>query len=404
MEVRSIMARPRNDVPAYRKHASGQARVTINGRDYLLGPHESKVSKDAYDRLIAEWLSTGRSASFGTTSCEVSVAAILLGYTRFAKEYFGLGLASEYVRTKPVIEVLSDLYGTTLGIDFGPLEFKAVREHLLNATDALGKPKNLSRSYINTQMKRVRRIFRWAASEAMIPASIYQNLASVDPLKRGRCNAPETIPVKPVSDHDIQATLAHLGPVVSDMIRLQSLVGCRPGEVCRIKPSMVDRSGEVWEIHFDAHKTAYRGKKRTVYVGPKAQVILGPYLGRNPTEYCFSPKESERIRKQKKSESRKTPMSCGNKPGSNLSTNPKKAPGDCYTTLSYGKAIKTACKRAKIDPWAPNQIRHSVATNVRKNFGLDAAAKILGHSDVGVTQVYAEQDREKAIEVAKAMG
>ena len=52
---RSIMARPKNPIPSYRKHASGQARVTINGRDYLLGLHGTKASKREYDRLVAEY-------------------------------------------------------------------------------------------------------------------------------------------------------------------------------------------------------------------------------------------------------------------------------------------------------------------------------------------------------------
>lgn len=46
------MPSPTNSIPKYRKHSSGQARVTINGRDYLLGPHGSKASIREYDRLI----------------------------------------------------------------------------------------------------------------------------------------------------------------------------------------------------------------------------------------------------------------------------------------------------------------------------------------------------------------
>ena len=39
-------------VPSYRRHASGQARVTIAGKDYLLGPWKSKESKEKYDRFV----------------------------------------------------------------------------------------------------------------------------------------------------------------------------------------------------------------------------------------------------------------------------------------------------------------------------------------------------------------
>jgi hypothetical protein len=52
-----------NSLSEYRKHSSGNARVTINGRDYLLGPRGTKASKREYDRLIAEYLATGRSSA-----------------------------------------------------------------------------------------------------------------------------------------------------------------------------------------------------------------------------------------------------------------------------------------------------------------------------------------------------
>ena len=54
------MPRPKSSVPTYRKHSSGNARVTVNGPDYLLGPHGSKASKREYDRLVAEYLASGR--------------------------------------------------------------------------------------------------------------------------------------------------------------------------------------------------------------------------------------------------------------------------------------------------------------------------------------------------------
>jgi integrase len=43
--------------------------------------------------------------------------------------------------------------------------------------------------------------------------------------------------------------------------------------------------------------------------------------------------------------------------------------------------------------WNPHQLRHSAATRIRREFGLDAAQVVLGHRTLAVTQVYAEQDR-----------
>jgi hypothetical protein len=40
-------------LPSYRHHKpSGQAVVTLNGKDYYLGPWGTKTSRDAYDRLV----------------------------------------------------------------------------------------------------------------------------------------------------------------------------------------------------------------------------------------------------------------------------------------------------------------------------------------------------------------
>ena len=55
------MLRLKNIVPSYRKHKqSGQAIVTLSGRDYLLGPYGTEASRQKYDRLIAKWVSSGR--------------------------------------------------------------------------------------------------------------------------------------------------------------------------------------------------------------------------------------------------------------------------------------------------------------------------------------------------------
>ena len=43
--------------PKYRKHRpTGQAVVTIAGKDHYLGPHGTKASIAEYDRLVGEWM------------------------------------------------------------------------------------------------------------------------------------------------------------------------------------------------------------------------------------------------------------------------------------------------------------------------------------------------------------
>jgi site-specific recombinase XerC len=57
-----------------------------------------------------------------------------------------------------------------------------------------------------------------------------------------------------------------------------------------------------------------------------------------------------------------------------------------------------------LEHWSPNQLRHTAATIIRERFGLEAAQVILGHSELTVTQVYAEMDQKKAIEIALKIG
>ena len=59
---------------------------------------------------------------------------------------------------------------------------------------------------------------------------------------------------------------------------------------------------------------------------------------------------------------------------------------------------------AVIPHWHPNQLRHTAATMIRKEFGLEAAQVILGHSKADTTQIYAERDAAKAIEIIRKIG
>jgi integrase len=83
---------------------------------------------------------------------------------------------------------------------------------------------------------------------------------------------------------------------------------------------------------------------------------------------------------------------------------PGNAPHDRYTPDSYGRAIRRACEWAGVPQWHPHQLRHSFATRIRRDFGLEAARLMLGHSSMVVTQVYAEQDRQLAMKIAAKVG
>jgi integrase len=296
----------------------------------------------------------------------------------------------------------------------------------------------------------VRRVFRWGVKNVLIPPGVYEGLRAVEGVKPGRTAARETQPVAPVADDVIDATLAHLPPIVADMVRLQRLTGCRPAEVCVLRRCDVNRGqrgrggkreksrplfeADVWEYRPASHKTEHLGHERVIFIGPKAQLILRPYLVGQADGHCFSPAESERRRRAELHAQRQTPLPFGNSPGTNRQASPRRQPGQRYTSASYRKAIHRACDLAfpppaelrsinpelpaaeqaelrkrlkawrKANRWSPNQIRHTAATDIRSRFGIEESSAVLGHKHLNTTEIYALADREKAAAIAREVG
>ena len=72
------MPRLQEQIPKYRKHrASGQAISKINGRTFYLGPHGTKASRREYDRIVAEWLTAGRSPAYGHSDSLVTISQVV---------------------------------------------------------------------------------------------------------------------------------------------------------------------------------------------------------------------------------------------------------------------------------------------------------------------------------------
>ena len=354
----------------------------------------------------------------------IRVIELYARYWKFAKQYYRKDGRCTKVAPgiKCALRYMVDRYGRTAAVEFGPLALKAIRQRMVDDGS--------SRSYVNEHIGRIKRMFKWAVHEELIPPEVHLALAAVPGLRKGRTEAREMAPIPPVDDSIVDATLEHIQAIPADMVRFQRFTGCRPVEVCRLRPCDLDRSGEVWIYRPESHKTEHHDRDRIILVGPQAQGVLLRYLARNSQAYCFRPCDSEEKRHAAASANRKTPLSCGNTPGSNVKRRPKRPAGQRYTTNSYRRAIHRACDKTFPHPelsklkvkeltvqqraelrqwqkehrWSPNQLRHTAATEIRSKFGLEAAQVILGHSQANVTQVYAERDLAKGIEVAKRMG
>lgn len=101
-------------VPKYRRHkAKGLAVVTLGGRDHYLGKYGSDESREAYRRLIAEWMLGGGKHLVDPVA--VSVAEVLVAYLKFAEVYYVKNgkPTNEMPMLKRALSVVRQLYART---------------------------------------------------------------------------------------------------------------------------------------------------------------------------------------------------------------------------------------------------------------------------------------------------
>jgi integrase len=418
--------------PKLRYHkATGQSYVVLNGRAIYFGSPLTCDTTAQYHKVIAEWLANGKQPN--TSPSDVTINELLArfwvhaeGYYRDANGNHTTELGNMRVSLRPFCE----LYGHTKAVEFGPRSLKTVRQKMVDI--------GWCRNNINKSISRLKTVFKWAVAEEIIPGSVYQALMAVPGLKRGRSDARESEPVRPVPQEYVDAIEPFVNRQIWAIIQLQLLTAARPSEILTMRPCEIDRNSHIWIYQPAEHKTAHHGHQRKIYIGPRGQEILRPFLFRSDDLYCFSPAEAEAQRLIRNHENRKTYLSCGNVPGSNRKDNPISVKGNVYTVAAYRIAITRAIERAFPAPehlrqgsgetkrewrkrlskkekaelkawykqyhWHPHQLRHNAATFLRKEFGLETARIILGHRSAAITEVYAELDQQKAMDAVVKVG
>jgi integrase len=125
----------------------------------------------------------------------------------------------------------------------------------------------LARGVVNQRIGRIRRMFKWAVENEMVPPSVLQGLQAVRGLQRGRSPVRETDPVKPVAEEVVLDTLPFMPRPVAAMVQLQLLAGMRPGEAVIMRGIDLDMSSNVWLYHPGSdqgptgqHKTSHHGQ------------------------------------------------------------------------------------------------------------------------------------------------
>jgi hypothetical protein len=161
------MPRLGRSLPRYRQHrASRQAVVTLNGRDHYLGAYGTKASKVEYDRLIGEWprLRSQSAVRHSRRLEDRGAMRSLLEICCRVLPQQSQGNA-RHQADNSISQYLREQYGRTAAMEFGPLALKAIRQRMVE--------EDLSRVYINDHAKRIKRMFKWAVGEQLLPIEAF---------------------------------------------------------------------------------------------------------------------------------------------------------------------------------------------------------------------------------------
>jgi integrase len=303
--------------------------------------------------------------------------------------------SDELKNMKDAVRPLKALYGRTEARTFGPLALRAVRDEMVKS--------GLARTTVNSRVNRIRRVFKWAASVEMVPASVVEALRTLDGLREGRTAARETTAIGPVALEHVEAALPFMPRPVAAMVRVQLLCGCRAGEVVRMRGCDLVMTGPVWEYRPARHKNRWRGKGRVIPLGPRAQEVVRAFLRPAPSEYLFSPADAVRelhARRRGARRSKPTPSELARR----CDGDPGRGCAGRYDTNSYRQAVARACRKAGVPRWSPLRLRHTAATEIRARYGLEAAQVVMGHARPDTTLIYAERDEARARRIMGEVG
>lgn len=261
-----------------------------------------------------------------------------------------------------------------------------------------------SASSYNRLLWRFKEFSKWCAKAGKLPMDTYHRINLIGKAKSGRHGVKEADPVTPFPWSGVEPLREYMPPVVFELFSLQFRAGMRPGEACRFKWEDVDKTDpSVWIYSPVEHKKKKIGQIRTIYLGPIAQSILAPYEAVSRTLYLF-PAEIAKIQSRQQREGFSHLKS--NLDRHDMSGN--LIPNTFIKDRQLRRYVETAVERARKDGvscevFAPNQLRHGRATEVREEYNLEAAAGYI-QDTVRQAETYAERSSELAKQVARESG
>lgn len=351
-----------------------------------------------------------------------TVGDLIDSYLTYAESAFKLTRRGQinphYQRLCKVIEFMVSYRPWPVN-KFGPDDLRDVRQAMLDYRYARGKEepnRQMTRTSINEHIKQLKNMFTWGVGRRAVEPATEQALrGEVRSLRYGHPGAIEKKRRHKVTDEEFRKVVELVNPVIAAMLQVLRNSICRPEEVLVIRRRDVLRADSacwLYVPHSDmtplgSHKTLGagdgEGQVRVIPFTATTQKILLPFMDAAATDdtYIFSPKAAVDQYLEEKFTNRKTPLSCGNRPGTNRREHPMIEPGDHYQRNSFYSAVQRACKRSGVKAFSLYDVRRASITDIDAALGRDEAYRLTGHADPDTTDIYNLEIVKRMIEKAK---
>lgn len=332
-------------------------------------PHDRRFeSREAYHAFL-------RTNVLGAVEPPVDADAITITrlvrlYHQFAKgHYTDTGPRSHFRNLVATILRFESLYHSEKALAFGPKKLREFRAVLIE--------QGQSRSYINDQVSSIRKMFRWAVSEELIPETTYRALMTIEGIKRGREGVKDSPKKVPAKWEEVDCIAKQLPEPLRSMVYLQWHTGVRSESLVLAHCDQFSQEMDGTWWWKPRHKTEYLGRELSIPLGPKATAIVIARMEAmedGSPGYLFPSSRS-----------------------------------DHYRPWTYRRAVERCQERhnaresASIK-WTPHQLRHAKATYIRGKYGVEAAQALLGHDSLTATQIYSQARLDLAKQIASDEG
>lgn len=381
-------------LPVIREHkSSGRARIRMDGKTYWLGEYGSMEAQAEYNRVISFPLRTGYPALPSTRSPgikretrspvsapkKITVKDLITKFTEWSKTYYRHPDGSstrEHQNFLHVTRPLQGMFGGCPIAEFGPAKLLLFREELIK--------RDLARKTINAMLRRLKQIFRWGVSRELVPVDVLSRLQTLESLQPNRGGKETSGSRGSVEWSLVQQVLPHLPKLLQAFCTVAYFSGARVGELAKLTTGQIETTSNPWVANLDRHKTSHHGKSRRIYLGPRAQEALSPWLmPDDPDAVIFAPRRVDERQEKRQG---------------------KRLPGKIYSRCGLSQCLKRAIARAAVPSFTLAQLRHSCAVNVTNSFDIETTRQLLSHSTVSMSRHYAQDADQAAREAAKTIG